>query len=1094
MMRPRSFNAIPLLLVLFLGSLGAPAQVTRGRVALREDDRVILPGNTPPALRRARILGKAPADAPMERMILALRMSSVAQDRLKAFLQELQDPRSPQYHRWLDPEEFGRRFGPSPSDLDQVQGWLRNQGFQVDAVAPGGLSILFSGTREQVEWAFRTPILQVELDGVRRQVNLSDPSIPRALEGLVHGVVSLHDIPRKAMNRGVQRLPDAFQIPDPLRHPLWNSAGGQHYLAPGDFHKIYSLLSLIIGGTDGTGVDIAITGRTNVNLADTDAFRTQFRLGSNTPTVVLNGPDPGIVNPNEETEACLDIQWSGAVAPKAAIKLVVSKSTATTDGVDLSAQHIVTQNLAPVMSTSFGDCESAMGSAGNAFYANLWAQAAAQGISSFVASGDSGPAECDDPTRASGTGPGANGLASTPHNIAVGGTQFDDSAGGYWASSNAVDGSSVLKYIPELPWNESGLMPGGSGLWAGGGGPSALYPKPAWQSAPGVPSDGKRDLPDVSLSAAAHVGYLVRQGGALFSVGGTSASSPAMAGIMALVVQKTGKRQGNANPVLYRLGELQYGASGPRVFHDVNSGNNSVPGVPGHSGTPGYDLATGLGSVDGNQLVTNWDAGVPPPGPTITSQPQDVSVNGGLPATFTVAATGVGTLGYQWRRDGTDIPGATAATYTTAPALVNDNGAKFRVAVKDDAGTVLSGTATLTVTGCDLGSSQVLKNPGFESGDDGSWINTTTYGVPSSITNHHPSLAHSGSWFAWLCGWPISNTETLTQTANLPPNATSATLKYWLWVDTIGGKTGPPVDFLKVQVKDGTGALLGTLATFSNQDWGNAWVQRTGDLLPFKGQTVQLHFEGSDASNGETSFLLDDLELTVSTGSTAVPASITTPPASVVATAGQAATFTVVGAGTPTLQHQWRKGGSPIPGATAASYTIPSVQAADAGSYDVTVSNCTGTATSAPATLTVANPVTVAVAPKSAALMVGGTQSFAATVTGSSNTAVTWALSGPGSLSTVSGNPTVFTAPSTLGATPTTATLTATSVADPARSDSVTVTIRNRDLNPDGNVDVLDLATLARHFGQPASAFPAGDLDGSGTIDEGDLALFLQGI
>src|SRR5262249_48503922 len=237
---------------------------------------------------------------------------------------------------------------------------------------------------------------------------------------------------------------------------------------------------------------------------------------------------------NEDGEADLDVEWSGAVAKNATVKFVISKSTSTTDGVDLSAQYIVNNNLAAVMSTSFGQCESSMGSTENSFYNNLWSQAASQGITSFVSSGDSGASGCDGGSSTSGTGRAVSGLSSTPYNVAVGGTQFADTASPstYWNSTNAAGDVSAKSYIPGVAWNGGGTASGGSALWSTGAGVSTVYAKPSWQVSPGVPADGKRDVPDVSFTAASHDGYLVETQGSLQAIGGTSASSPSWAGLM----------------------------------------------------------------------------------------------------------------------------------------------------------------------------------------------------------------------------------------------------------------------------------------------------------------------------------------------------------------------------------------------------------------------------------------------------------------------------------------------------------------------------------------------------------------------------------
>jgi uncharacterized membrane protein len=269
----------------------------------------------------------------------------------------------------------------------------------------------------------------------------------------------------------------------------------------------------------------------------------------------------------------------------------------------------------------------------------LWAQAAAQGITSFVSSGDSGAAACDSSGALAGTRVNVNGVASTPNNIAVGGTQFNEGAGIFWAAANNADQSSALSYIPEIAWNESGSVPGGSGLFSTGGGASQVYAKPAFQAGPGVPVDGARDIPDVSLSSAGHDGYIIVQGhtaaaSGLNAVGGTSAASPSFAGLMALVVQKTGAAQGNANPVFYSMGQNQSGG-GIAVYHDTTTGNNTVPGIAGFSAGVGYDLVTGWGSVDASNMVNFWNNNGTPDF-SLAATPASQSVNQGSTATYTI--------------------------------------------------------------------------------------------------------------------------------------------------------------------------------------------------------------------------------------------------------------------------------------------------------------------------------------------------------------------------------------------------------------------------------------------------------------------------
>ena len=578
-------------------TLASSAFAVSGRI-VDDHDAVELHGNTHPHARPDADQGNTDPAQPMERMVLALKMAPEAATELEHLLAVQQDPASPNYHRWLTPEEFGTRFGPKAEDVAAVSCWLSSHGFTVEEVAKGGGWINFSGSVAQVNRAFHTEIHDYLVDGKVHHGNCSNPAVPRGLADLVHGPVSMHNFPRKAMNSGVSALASGNTLPE------YTSATG-HYLSPADFAAIYNLNPLYAAGIDGTGQSIAIVGRTHTAATNCASFRRLMGLPLNPLQVVVNGTDPGDLGAGEDGEADLDVEWSGAVARNATVKFVISASTASTDGVDLSAQYIVNNNLAAVMSTSFGQCESSMGAAENAFYNKLWAQAAAQGITSLVASGDSGAAGCNGGADTVGSGAAVSGLASTPSNVAVGGTQFSEGNGSYWKAANAGY-ASALGYIPEVAWNESGSVTGGSGLWASGGGLSSIYAKPAWQSSPGVPADGKRAVPDVALSAAGHDSYLVQTQGAIHAISGTSAASPAFAGIMALVVQKTGQRQGNANVRLYQLATAQHLAAGAAVFHDARGGSNTVPGVTGYFCGAGYDLSTGLGSVDANALVLNW--------------------------------------------------------------------------------------------------------------------------------------------------------------------------------------------------------------------------------------------------------------------------------------------------------------------------------------------------------------------------------------------------------------------------------------------------------------------------------------------------------
>lgn len=677
---------------------GAPAQAAppaRITQAIDEKNLVVLKGNVHPLARPEYDQGAASDGLQLHRMLLLLQRSPDQETALEKLLDDQQDKSSPNYHAWLTPQQFGQQFGPADADIQTVTTWLQSHGFQVTNVTAGRTLIEFSGSAGQVRSAFHTEIHNYLVNGESHTANATDPQIPAALAPVVVGPVSLNSFPRISYAKIVGQFRHA--IGKPGLQPLFtfpNPSNGQNFyaLAPGDFATIYNSKALIAAGTDGTGQTIAVVGETNIKIQDVQQFRQMFGLPANfdATNVILDGEDPGITSPGEEGEADLDVEWSGATAPGATVKFVVSASTPASAGIDLSALYIVEQNLAGQMSESYGACEQALGAAGNAFYNNLWEQAAAQGITVILSSGDGGSAGCDnfDTEQVATQGSAVSGLASTPFNVSVGGTDFDevDSWATYWNATNDATGSSARSYIPEIPWNQNcaqisltgcgATAPSGSvNIIAGSGGPSNVYGKPKWQmGVTGVPIDNRRDQPDVSLFASAGfngTGYVYCQSDQTISgaatcninasngvldfgvVGGTSVSAPAFAGIMALVNQYQAahsgtNRQGNANYVLYQLVKNS-GASctssvteaASCVFNDVTKGNsilptgrpglgtNSVPcqggslncsvisgnGVlvdPAHTSTeawtvtPGYDMVTGLGTVNVQNLAAAW--------------------------------------------------------------------------------------------------------------------------------------------------------------------------------------------------------------------------------------------------------------------------------------------------------------------------------------------------------------------------------------------------------------------------------------------------------------------------------------------------------
>jgi hypothetical protein len=708
---------------------------------------VTLKGSVNPLANAQNDRGAAAPNMQLDRMHLILKRSPAQDAALRQLIQDQNTPGSPNYHKWLTPAQFGAQFGPSDQDLATVQNWLASQGFTVDKIEPGRQTLDISGTVAQLGTSFHTQIRKYMVNGRLHYANANDPSIPAALAPVVGGFVSLNNFPYHSY---AQQLGHAAYDPSTgLAKPSWTIGGGtaasdQFVLSPADFAVQYDLPSTL----KGDGQTIAIVNESNINIDLVNQFRSLFGLSSNPPQVIIDGNDPGVDGINNpdgpnyaSVEAYLDVEWAGAVAPNATIDLVVAADTSLESGLALAAEHAVYSNIAPVVSVSFGGCELQQGSS-NVFWNNLWQQAAAQGQTVIVSTGDSGSAGCDYSGEYASNGLGVNGIASTPYNVAVGGTDFyysswnqgtsaiDTQLGTYWstAASNTTPTASIQKYIPEQPWNSSqyGLdlinqysLDGSTTISAGSGGASSAaicsgtygstfssingycsvpptgYPKPSWQSGTGVPSDKVRDIPDVSLFASngyndSYYPICATDGDCqsvtsgtvqIFGVGGTSASAPAFAGIMALVNQKYG-RQGQADTILYPL-KAQF----PAAFHDVTNGTNSVPcafsattnlntpnciqiagtsyvtvnytdsnGNPasqleGEIGTgttadynaaAGYNLATGLGTVDANALITDW-ASVQLPSASVTFNATPTSIPHGSSVTVSGAVTGSGT-------------------------------------------------------------------------------------------------------------------------------------------------------------------------------------------------------------------------------------------------------------------------------------------------------------------------------------------------------------------------------------------------------------------------------------------------------------------
>jgi subtilase family serine protease len=633
----------------------APAR-TLVNQPINEAQRTVLRGNVSPLALSQYNQGKVSDSLPASRVLLMLNRPPEREAALQQYLREVHSKGSASYHHWITPQQFGEQFGPADTDIQAVTTWLGSKGFRITKISQGKQFIELSGTAGQLEDAFQAEIHQYNVNGETHYANAREISVPTALAQVVRGLVPLNNFGAQPYIQlaGTGRVSKSTHTITPdwtTPNPFGGSNALGFLLAPEDLATQYDITPLYQAGTNGSGTTIGIIDASNIDLSLVSDYQQLFGISGTTPQVIIDGDDPGDV-PGADFEAYLDVELSGAIAPKSTINLYISDGGSVADPFVFASLRAVEDNAASVLSASFGQCEELLGESGNEFWSNLWQQAAAQGQTVMVATGDSGSA-CD-----AGLGVSVSGVSSTPWNVAVGGTDFfysDYATGGasalnLWNATNDANLGSLKAPLTEQAWNDGfglDVIPNGfefGEIGAGGGGASSCatssttsgscaggYSKPVWQTGVGVPSDGVRDVPDVSWFASnganlsaypicAEQGECTSEAAEIFIVGGTSASAPAMAGIMALVNQKFG-RQGQADFTLYPLANQK-----PAAFHDITEGSNQdecASGSPGcvenqqlggiyettvYLTTTGYDQATGLGSVDANQLVTNWDS------------------------------------------------------------------------------------------------------------------------------------------------------------------------------------------------------------------------------------------------------------------------------------------------------------------------------------------------------------------------------------------------------------------------------------------------------------------------------------------------------
>ncbi len=631
------------------------APAARLRDGIREGRRAVLPGSMSPRVLQAKDLGPVRGDQVLHGMTLVFRRSEAQEAELQQLLKAQQDPTSSSFHRWLTPESFGQRFGMAEEDLEAAKQWLSGQGFVVAGVSRGRDRVTFSGTAVQVATAFSAPLHRYMMDGEEHVAPSADLSMPGDLAAVTSAVLHLSDFRAR-----------------PNVHPNFTASADQsHYLLPGDLAVMYNLpRAYDLTAAPGSGQSIAIVGQSYVDLSGSSRFRgfSSDLLTQSISLVLVPNTGVEAVSPEDAAESEIDLEYAGGIAPKASLFLVHVGNDQNYDVFD-ALGYAIDENLAPVISISYSECETLFSSSELLQGDALFEQAGAQGQTLVAASGDSGSTGC---VRFSAAGTFSSAEqqalavgypASSPYVTAVGGTQmalgtFATGNTAYWSSSTYGSDvvNSLLSYVPEVVWNEGSA----SRIFAGGGGSSAAYSRPSWQSGvAGLPSGATRLVPDLAFQASsANPGFLICTDDASFlgsegqsigcneglrgdngeftTAGGTSFAAPVFAAMTALLNQQQHAiGQGNVNPTLY--GIAANSSTSGSVFHDIVSGSIAcLPGSPlcsaagqsGYFASTGFDQATGLGSVDFGHLAAAWPAG---PGAALSGSllqvyPQDTTV------------------------------------------------------------------------------------------------------------------------------------------------------------------------------------------------------------------------------------------------------------------------------------------------------------------------------------------------------------------------------------------------------------------------------------------------------------------------------------
>jgi len=541
----------------------APASSTHTDFS-KPTNRYVIPGHLVPALKHSSPIGTT-ASSRVLQLSIALNLRNTG--TLDALIAAQNDPRSSLYHHYITPQQFTANFGPTAASVQKVVSYLRSQGLSVGAIAPNRLLIDAYGTVANVERAFAITLADYKAGNRTVYAPTSEPSIPRTLGGLILNIGGLDD--------AANYHPLDSRIATGRMMPLPGPAGGY---TPSELRTAYDANSLINNGDNGGSQTVAIFELDGYKSSDVNAYLSHYSLGTGKYSNVLvdgasNTAGAGAI------EVELDMEVVSAIAPGATQKIYIGPNT--TQGVNDTYNKIVTDNLAKVTSTSWGECEANSGNSELAALDNIFKQGAVQGQAFFAASGDSGAYDCGTSSLA------VDSPADDPNVVGVGGTTLTTGTGG--------------TYTSETTWSCPSCTQNGPKGAGSGGGISSYFARPSYQTGTGV-SGSNREVPDVSADADPNSGYsvycTVSAAGCPSSgwivVGGTSAAAPLWASTATdtnqYLIGLSKPPLGNASALIYQLFNTSQTYT---AYHDITTGNNLH-----YAATPGYDPATGVGTPD----------------------------------------------------------------------------------------------------------------------------------------------------------------------------------------------------------------------------------------------------------------------------------------------------------------------------------------------------------------------------------------------------------------------------------------------------------------------------------------------------------------